>query len=174
MTQFLTRVWNEIAEITKTLSPARKTAIGAIGIISLVGILAVSYLAGRPDYSLLYSGLEPQDTTSITQSLTESGVKFRLAQEGTAILVPASKVLEMRLTLATAGLPSGGSVGFEIFDKSSFGMTEFVQKINLKRALQGELARTISQFKEIKAVRVHIATPEKKLFAKDKGNDPTA
>ncbi|VAX20174.1 Flagellar M-ring protein FliF [hydrothermal vent metagenome] len=174
MTQFLTRVWNEITEITKTLSPARKTAIGAIGVISLLGILAISYLAGRPDYSLLFSGLEPQDSASITQNLTENGVKFRLAQEGTAILVPAEKVLELRLKLATAGLPSGGGVGFEIFDKSSFGMTEFVQKINLKRALQGELARTISQFKEIKAVRVHIAVPEKKLFSKDKEDAPTA
>lgn len=139
----------------------------------IVTILGVSYFSSKPDYGLLFSSLDHEDTVSITGKLNNMDIPYKLANGGQAILVPKETVLELRLELASDGLPSESSVGFELFDSSTFGMTEFAQRVNLQRALQGELERTINQFREIKDSRVHIATPAHKLFAKDQ-DDVTA
>ncbi|VAX20718.1 Flagellar M-ring protein FliF [hydrothermal vent metagenome] len=167
MFNFLTQTWSQIVELNNSLSVSRRVAITGVAMVSILGILAVAYFSSKPDYQILFAGLEPTDSQSITQGLTEDNVPFKVSHNGTAVMVPADKVHKMRLKFATAGLPTGGTVGFEIFSKSTFGMTEFVQKINFKRALQGELARTVSQFKVIKSARVHIATPERKLFSSE-------
>ncbi len=173
MLEFFQNLRKQILEVVKSLPPGRLAAIGAVGIMMLAGILGVAYMAKKPDYQVLFSGLSPDDTTAITTRLSEQRIKFKLAQDGAAVMVPAGKALQLRLEMATAGLPSGGVVGYEIFDNSTFGMTEFVQKLNYKRALQGELSRTINQFREIQSSRVHIAIPEKRLFSKD-NQEPTA
>lgn len=173
MFDFLKKVWAESLEAMKALPTSKKVAIGFVAVAALAGVMGVAYLSKRPDNQVLFSGLSQDDAGTITQKLSEQKVPYELAQDGKAILVPAEKVHELRLSMATQGLPSGGGVGFEIFDKSTFGMTDFVQKLNFKRALQGELARTISQFREVKSCRVHIASPEKRLFGKEK-DDPTA
>jgi len=173
MLEFLKRVWDQAQEASKGIPTSKKMAIAAMALIVLTGILGVSYFANRPDYQPLFTQLTNQDVAAITQNLAENNVPYQLTSGGTAVLVPAGKVHEMRLKMATAGLPAGGVVGFEIFDKSTFGMTEFVQKLNYKRALEGELSRTISQFREIQSCRVHIAIPERKLFTKEQ-TAPTA
>jgi flagellar M-ring protein FliF len=173
MFEMLKKVWAESAEAMKALPMSKRVAIAFVAIVALGGIMGVAYMSKRADNQVLFAGLSPEDAGAITQKLTEQKIPYELAQDGRAVLVPAEKVHELRLSMATSGLPSGGGVGFEIFDKSTFGMTDFVQKLNFKRALQGELSRTISTFKEVKSCRVHIAVPEKKLFGKEK-DEPTA
>ena len=173
MVEFFSKFWTQLVETSNSIPTGKKVAMGAVALIVLSGVLGVAYFANRPDYSVLFANLSPEDTSAITARLTERQVPYKLAQDGQAIMVPADKALELRLEMATSGLPSGGVVGYEVFDKSTFGMTEFVQQLNLKRALQGELARTIGQFREIQSARVHIAIPEKRLFTEDQ-TKPTA
>lgn len=173
MFDFLKKTWEQILQLSGDIPPARKAAIAGVATITLGGIIFAAYLAKKPDYEVLFAGLSIDDSTAITQRLKESNVPYKLAQDGAAVLVPSRKVLETRLEMATSGLPSGGVVGYEVFDQSTFGMTEFVQKLNYRRALQGELTRTINQFREIQSSRVHIAIPEKRIFSSDK-SQPTA
>lgn len=145
----------------------RKFALLATGLISLALFATIIFQAGSTEYKLLFANLASADASSVVAWLKENKVPYRLEDNGTAIHVPADKVYETRLQLAGAGLPQGGSVGFEIFDKQSFGMTDFTQKINYQRALQGELARTISSLAPVEAARVMLALPEKRLFKEE-------
>ncbi|MGC8862898.1 MAG: flagellar basal-body MS-ring/collar protein FliF [Armatimonadota bacterium] len=130
---------------------------------SLVLLAAVSVFATRPRMAVLFSGLAPEDAGAIVAKLQEKGVAYKLDGDGT-IKVPAKNVYDLRLQMATAGLPQGGTVGFEIFDKNNFSMTEFTQQLNYQRALQGELSRTIAQIDKVEAARVHIVLPKPSVF----------
>ncbi|MBI5179513.1 MAG: flagellar M-ring protein FliF [Nitrospinae bacterium] len=165
VSQFI-RMFNE-------LPLGKKVAIGAFGALVLVGILLTSYLSGGEEYSLLYANLSQEDALSISEKLKERKIPYKLEHAGTAVTVPVKDVYQLRLELAGEGLPSGGGVGFEIFDKTSFGMTEFVQKLNYRRAMQGELQRTINSIAAVQSSRVHISIPAKSLFEDDK-QKPTA
>lgn len=140
-----------------------KTAV-ILGVAAMaVAALVVFFLWNQgPEYHVLFSQLSPEDSGAIIEKLKEKRIPYRV--EGSGISVPAEKLYETRMELAGEGLPQGGGIGFEIFDKTSFGVTDFVQKVNYKRALQGELARTISQIKEVESARVHLAMPEKGVF----------
>ncbi|MDI6799978.1 MAG: flagellar basal-body MS-ring/collar protein FliF [Actinomycetota bacterium] len=131
-----------------------------------LGLIALSYWAVRPSYSVLFSNLSSDDAASIVSVLKEQSIPYRL-KGASVIEVPAGQVYDARLTVATEGLPSGGGVGFEIFDQSSLGTSEFNQKVNLRRAIEGELARTISGLSEIEGARVHIVVPEESLYEED-------
>lgn len=109
----------------------------------------------------------------MVHKLKEKKIPYRLSQNGTAILVPKEQVYDIRLSLAAEGLPKGGGVGFEIFDRTNLGTTDFVQKLNYQRAMQGELSRTIKQIKEIESARVHIVTPKESIFLEEQ-KKPTA
>ena len=135
-----------------------------VGVMVIVGLL---YLINRTSYSVLYSGLDPQDAGVIVEKLKADKVSYRLGNGGTTILVPSGKVYDLRLELANQGIPQIGSVGYEIFDKNNLGTTDFVQRINYRRALEGELARTIATLTEIKSARVHLVIPERALFSED-------
>jgi flagellar M-ring protein FliF len=136
-----------------------------IGVAAL-GTAVLVYLLWSPaaDYQVLYSNLSEQDAGEVVGKLKAKGVPYQLGGGGSAVLVPAPKVCEMRLALASEGLPHGGNVGFEIFDQQSLGTTEFVQKLNYQRALQGELVRTIKEFPELEDARVHIVMPKESVF----------
>lgn len=152
------RFWQE--------SPPRiKVLIIFGGITLLVLLFYFVSLSSRVNYDVLFSNLSPQDASAITAKLKEMGESYKLADGGSAILVPKDKVYELRLTLASQNLPSGGGVGFEIFDKTSIGTTDFVEKINYQRALQGELARTISSLSNVEYARVHIVLPRERLYS---------
>ncbi|MCF6265605.1 MAG: flagellar M-ring protein FliF [Desulfuromusa sp.] len=139
--------------------------------LSLIGATAVSALlfsliimqSQVADYSLLFANLPSRDAASVVDWLKGHKVPYRLEDGGRDIMVPADKVYEARIELAGSGLSEGG-VGFEIFDKQSFGMTDFAQKVNYRRALQGELVRTITSLAPVEAARIHLALPEKRLF----------
>ncbi len=134
---------------------------------SVAGLIALALWTQQPDMQVLFTNLNPEDAAGIVDKLKETKVPYETTGGGATVLVPSAQVHELRLQLATQGLPHGGGVGFEIFDRSSIGMSDFVQKLNYRRALQGELARTIAQMPEIERARVHLATPERRLFSNE-------
>lgn len=142
----------------------RKLSLLAVVLLCLVFFAVIILQARSADYSLLYANLSASDASAVLERLKEQKIPYRLEDGGKAIHVPVDKVYELRLELAGAGLPQGGGVGFEIFDKQSFGMTDFAQKVNYRRALQGELARTIASLAPVESARVHLALPEKRVF----------
>ncbi len=147
----------------------------AVGIPAVVFSLLVTVLiySLKPDYSVLYSNLNPEDMNAVLTELDKEGVKYRIGPDGRTILVPEDKVRDVRLKLAAKGIPNKGVIGYELFDKSSIGISEFQQRVNFKRAIEGELVRTILRFKNIEDARVHIALPEKSIFLRDE-KEPSA
>lgn len=154
--------------------PVRKKATGFAVIVASVALLILAFSwSQKEEYHVLYSNLSESDAGQIVQKLKDMKLPYRAEAGG--ILVPADRVYDARLQLASQGLPQGGGVGFELFDKTSFGTTEFVQKLNYKRALQGELARTVMAIGAVEQCRVHLAIPEKSLFAREGEHErPTA
>ncbi len=142
----------------------RKLALVAVVLISLTLFAVIILKARTADYQLLYANLVENDAASIVAWLKGNNTPYQLSGDGRNIRVPANDVHEIRLQLASSGLPQGGGIGFEIFDKQSFALTDFVQKVNYGRALQGELSRTIASLRPIETARVHLALPEKRLF----------
>ncbi len=142
----------------------RKIALAAIVSLSLVLFAILIIEARTADYQLLYANLSELDAAPIVNWLKAQHIPYELKNEGKNIWIPADKLYETRLDLASNGLPNGGGVGFEIFDKQSFALTDYVQKVNYTRALQGELARSISSLAPVESARVHLALPEKTLF----------
>ncbi len=146
--------------------------------VVLAGLILLCFIglliwSRRPDYRLLYSDLSPEDTAAVIEAVEARNVSYRVAGDGGAVLVPSKDVSALRIELAGKGIPQGVGVGFEIFDKRSFGMTSFQERLNYQRALQGELARTISHLEEVDGARVHLVMPEKSLFLEDR-NEPSA
>lgn len=128
----------------------------------------------QPPKSLLFSGLDPRDSAEIVAKLDALKIDYELQGDGTTILVPQDKALKLRMEMASEGLPAGGSVGYEIFDnQDALGATSFLQNVNLIRALEGELARTIRSLDVIDQARVHLVVPKRELFAKE-NREPTA
>ncbi|MCX8118297.1 MAG: flagellar basal-body MS-ring/collar protein FliF [Desulfobacterota bacterium] len=155
------------------LPKGRRWILLLVLLLSLVLFGSLIFWNTQPDYQVLFSGLSTEDAAEMTAKLKEKRIPFRLAHHGTTLLVPSDQVYDLRLSLAAEGLPKGGGVGFEVFDRSPIGATDFVQKLNYQRALQGELSRTIKQIKEVDQVRVHIATPRESLFTEEQ-KKPTA
>ena len=152
-----------IFDVIKEWSLARKLSLIGVALVSVLLFAAIIMQSQVADYSLLFANLPGRDAASVVEWLKERKIPYRLEDGGKDIMVPADKVYEARLELAGAGLTEGG-VGFEIFDRQSFGLTDFAQKVNYRRALQGELMRTITSLAPVEAARVHLALPEKRLF----------
>jgi flagellar M-ring protein FliF len=158
----------QIISVTKEFTPLQKLMAVVVLVGAIGGLLMLSLGGGEiSNYQVLYTSLNQEDAGEVVAKLKELRIPYELDVNGSVIKVPADKVLETRLTLAGDGLPRGGGVGFEIFDKTSLGTTDFVQKMNYQRAVQGELARTIQQFDQVQEARVHIATPAESVFIED-------
>ena len=152
----------------RNLGPVRLAIMGAI-MLGMIGFFI--FLATRltPSMVLLYGDLNADDSSRITSQLSSQNVPFELLQGGSQIMVPNDRALKLRLNLASQGIPSGGSLGYELFDdKQTIGTTSFVQNINLVRALEGELARTIQTISSIRSARVHLVLPRRELFSREK------
>jgi flagellar M-ring protein FliF len=160
---------NGLTEFIKTLGPARVAAMGAVAAI-LIGVFAfIIFRVTAPQMTTLYNELTLEDSAAIVSQLEGQGVQFELKREGSTILVPREQVARLRMQLAAEGLPTGGSIGYEIFDRTdTLGATSFVQNINHLRAMEGELARTIGTLDRIRNARVHLVIPERQLFQKDR------
>jgi flagellar M-ring protein FliF len=163
----------QITQIFNSSNKGRTLAIAGVLVVAMVGFGYLIFWNNQPDYRVLYSNLSPEDAGEILAKLKEKKTPYQLAGNGTTILVPRDQVYDNRITLAADGLPKGGGVGFEVFDRTNLGATDFVQKLNYQRALQGELSRTIRQIKEIEQARVHIVTPKESLFVEEQ-KKPTA
>lgn len=159
---------NGILELVNRLGPQRLLAMGAVT-LALVGFFAfLVFRMSQPPMQVLFSELSPTDSNTIIRDLDSKGIKYELRGDGTTILVPRDNATRLRMDFAAKGVPVGGSVGYEIFDKSdSFSSTSFVQGINQLRALEGELARTIRSIDRVQQARVHLAIPEKRLFQRE-------
>ena len=138
------------------LTPGKRMLIAGVALLSVAAFAVLILVANRTDYRPLFTNLSPEDAGEIVKKLKDAKMPYQITADGKGIMVPADKVYEQRLTLASEGLPQGGGVGFEIFDRKNFGMTEFVQKLNYQRALQGELSRTISQLNGVEQARIHL------------------
>jgi len=165
--------WQAAAARIKDWPLQRKLALGGIALVSLLFFATLIVQGRSADYQLLYANLSEGDAGAVLTWLKGQKIPYQLKNNGKNIWVPAQSVHETRLSLASAGLPQGGGVGFEVFDKQNFALTDFVQKVNYTRALQGELARTISSLGPVESTRVHLALPEKRLF-KDQEKPGTA
>ena len=130
-------------------------------------IVALLLWLRSPDYRVLLSNLSAKDGGDIVGQLTQMNVPYQIADNGSAILVPADKVHELRLKLAQSGLPKGGNTGFELLDKEQFGISQFSEQINYQRALEGELSRTIESLSPVQNARVHLAIPKPTLFVRE-------
>lgn len=146
--------------------------IGALALVLVVIIYIISS-ASSANMKTLYKGISDKDAAEVVEYLTDNNIDYEISPNGDIIKVDADKVNEARMAMATKGIPSEGGVGYEIFDKTNLGMSEFVQKVNYRRALEGELSRTINSFDEVDKSRVHLVIPETALFTKDQ-KPPTA
>jgi len=128
------------------------------------GLYALVQHQREADFRPLFTGIAPEDAAGIVQKLKESGVEYRLPEGGGSVLVPSARLAEVRLSMAAIGLPKSGRIGFELFDKVNLGATEFTEHINYRRALEGELERTVMALTEVDQARVHITFPKDSVF----------
>ena len=165
---------NGALEFLQKLGPARLAAMGVVAAVMLGFFAFIGMKVSQPVMAPLYADLSVQDSATIVKDLEAQAIPYELRQDGAQILVPKDKVLRLRMKLAEKGVPLGGSVGWEIFDKSDgLGTTSYVQNINHLRALEGELSRTIRSIDRVQAARVHLVIPERQVFQKDK-REPSA
>jgi flagellar M-ring protein FliF len=172
MNQNLSKLLKQLGDIWGQLGASQRVSVLAATFVLVAGLAATALWSSHADYGLLYGGLSDAESSKVVAALDESKVPYKVGSGG-AIMVPQDKVYAMRMQLASKGIPQGEGVGFEIFDKPNFGISDFVQRANYLRALQGELARTISQLNEVAAARVMIVLPENRLLL-DKDKFPTA
>lgn len=156
--------FENIRRFIARLSLGQQIALGLVLAGGTAIIVSIALWANQPDYTLLFGDLDPSDANKVVESLREDEVSYKLKQNGTAVYVPRNQVYELRLRFASEGVISQGQVGYELFDRSNVGMTDFMQKMNKKRALEGELARTISSIGQVETARVHLVLPERSPF----------
>ncbi len=157
----------QLKTLLKNLTPAKKIALFTLVTGTVISLIFLVTWAGKPDFQLLYSNLASEDAGAILAQLKDKKIPYQISSNGSSILIPSERIYETRMELASQGIPQGSGVGFEIFDNTKLGMTEFVQNVNYQRAIQGELSRTINGFSEIESSRVHIVMPSKSLFIEE-------
>lgn len=167
MGDFLRQLRDQFKEVWGRLTRLQRVLVVGIPVVLFLTLFGFILWSVQPKEDVLFSRLAPQDAAEVIDELKRENISYRLEDAGRTILVPADRVYETRLSLAAKGLPKGGGVGFEIFDQTKFGMTDFTQKVNFKRALEGELQRTIASLSQIERARVHIVIPEPQLFTEE-------
>ncbi len=162
------KIVSSLNETIKQMGPARIAVLGGTFLSLIVFFIFVSAKVSQPSMSILYRDLATTDSSSVAAKLEEINIPYTISTDGSQVFVPQTEVGRARMLLAESGLPNGGSLGYEIFDKQSgFGTTSFVQNINQVRALQGELSKTISTLDPVQFAKVHIVLPQRELFSRD-------
>ena len=163
-----------LSQMLRNLGTVRLMAIGGVAIGIVLFFVFLSARLNTTDMALLYGDLDSGDSAKIVAKLEAMAVPYEIKGDGRQVFVPSDRALRLRMTMAEEGLPNGGSVGYEIFDKSeSLGTTNFVQNVNLLRALEGELSRTIRALSEVQEARVHLVLPKRELFSR-RQQEPSA
>lgn len=159
---------DQLKSLLASLNLRQRLTILAVAAAVVTGLVLFSQWRRESDFRPLYASLAPEDAGAVVQKLKESGVEYRLGDNGATVLVASGRVAESRLALAAAGLPKSGRMGFELFDKNNFGATEFAEHINFHRALEGELERSIMCLSEVEQARVHITFPKDSIYTESK------
>ena len=146
------------------LSLAQKVSIAVCAALVAAALIGFTQWRHESDFRPLYSGLAAEDAGAVVQKLRETGAEFRLSESGSTVLAPSAKLAELRLQMAVLGLPKSGRMGFEIFDKTNFGVTDFAEHVNYRRALEGELERSIMSLAEVERARVHLTFPKESVY----------
>jgi len=177
MSDFFKQLIAQLSAVWQRLSTQQKIITASlVGFTMLRLLMLMLWSHGSSTatgFKRLYSDRDIEDVAVITEKLDQAGYKYKLEEGGKTLFVESKKIYEIRMALAREGLPSSHSIGYELFDKTNIGVTDFVQKLNAKRALEGELQRTIEGLDEVKAARIHIAIPEQSIFL-ERQKDPTA
>jgi flagellar M-ring protein FliF len=155
---------DQVKRIVGTLTARQLWTIAIVAMLVSGGIYGLAQWQREAGFRPLYTTLAPEDASLVIQKLKESGVPYRISATGNMISVPEERVAELRLDMASAGLPKSGRIGFEIFDKTNLGMTDFAEHINYRRALEGELERSVMALTEVEQARVHISFPQESVF----------
>jgi flagellar M-ring protein FliF len=155
---------DQLKKLFAALSTAQKSGLGAVILLLAVGLPLFTRWQHESSFKPLFTGMAPEDAAAIVAKLKETGTEHRLADNGTSVLVPSEKVDEARLELAGAGLPKTGRIGFELFDKTNISLTDFGEHVNYRRAVEGELEKTIKSIDTVEEARVHITFPKDSVF----------
>lgn len=159
---------NSLRQLLDSLGVARLSILAVTALIAVGFFIYIITRFTVPEMGLLYGGLDPDDSSKIVVKLEAMGVPHKISANGTQVLVESNQVLRLRMSMAEEGLPSGGTVGYEIFDRSEgMGSSSFVQNVNRLRALEGEISRSIRTITQVKSARVHLVLPERQLFSRD-------
>ncbi len=173
MGEFFANTFGKTFQLFKDLSPGKRIAVLATAGVILVSVTMMFIWASKTNYTVLVTNLSAEDSTATIRYLRDKKIPFIVDETGKTISVPPEKVYDLRLELSSNGLAQTGVVGYEVFDKQSFGATSTVQRINEQRALEGELVRTIDHIRGVERSRVHLAIPEKSAFLEEE-KKPTA
>ena len=164
MGDLIARLRIEGPQVWRKLSAVQRASLIGVALAAIAAVIFLANWAQQTEYSTLFAKMNETDAAAVVAKLKDLKIPYELAGGGATIKVPSDKVYDVRLQLASQGLPSSGTVGYELFDKTNFGLTDFVQKINYQRALEGELDRTIASLSAVQDARVHIAIPQNELF----------
>ena len=159
---------DQLKNLFASFSLKQKISMAIMAIAVLAAIYGLANWHREQDFKPLYTGVAAEDAAVIVQKIKESGSEYRLSETGGVISVPSSKVAELRLEMAAAGLPKSGRIGFELFDKTNFGATEFVEHVNYNRALEGELERSIGSLNAVEVARVHLTAAKDSVFVESR------
>lgn len=162
-----TSVQQQVSGFFTRLTGGQKAVLVGVTLGVIAGLITLVTVVNAPSYATLFTNLAPEDASKIVEKLKEKGITYTLDNGGKTVLVPKQQVYDLRLSLAAEGLPHASVIGYEIFDRTNLGISDFVQKVNYRRALEGELARTILQLEEVEGARVHLVVPERVLFRED-------
>jgi len=165
--EYFKKLINGFKEFYKTLPAARRTLLFVTASAIVAGIIFIFNWAGGQTYTVLYQDLGQEDSTRVMRLLRDKNIPYQVADGGKKIMIPPESVYDVRLETSSLGMPAVGVIGYEVFDSESFGTTSFVQKVNQKRALEGELMRTINHIRGVKRSRIHLAVPEKSTFIEE-------
>jgi len=160
-------------QFLQRLSIGQRIALGTVVVGGTLILVLVAQWASQPDYGLLFRNLDSGDANRIVENLRADNIAFQLREDGTAVYVPREQMHELRLRFAGEGMISRGQTGYELFDEGTIGMTDFMQRLNRNRALEGEMARTIANISQVESARVHLVMPERSAFREAQAK-PTA
>jgi flagellar M-ring protein FliF len=158
----------DIAKLIASLSIRQRMAIVAAALLVGAGVMMFSSARREADFRPLYTGVAAEDAGAIVQKLREKNIPFKVSDHDGSILVPSAKVAETRIEMASAGLPKSGRIGFELFDKTKFGSSDLTERVNLRRAVEGELERSVAALSEVESARVHVTYPRDSVFAENR------
>src|SRR5579884_988508 len=159
---------DQLKKLLATLTLQQKIGTGLAAIFIVGALAGLVHWNHERDFRPLFTGMSSEDAAAIVQKLKESGVDYRIAENGASVLVPGAKLDELRLEMAGAGLPKTGRIGFELFDKTNLGITDFTEHVNYRRAIEGELERSVKSLYQVEQARVHVSFPRDSVFTESR------